>query len=1072
MSDLKQARSSLPQENIQEILDAGFSDKHETLSGMNQYCTPLPFAMECQQHLVKSGLRQPATILDPQCADGNLVRCISGPGYLTLRFGIDIDNRIPDSAGVNLITGNCQKVFEAIADLCPDLRIVCINANPPFGKQWKTADGGKIDSTLSTWRFATKHGNYGFFIANAATIEKLALNTSPLVFDYWKRPASEIWPNMKESLTIGVLFWKRPDEERTSYTPSYEVRKLWGNLNKIIEEERNARPPFNIYLSEAGILKTYLSVRSEVKLKISREQILRLHKINDCHPLTLTTEKESRMLMKELVAAGIYTIQPEALAAIEKALQDVNALAAPIMPVTDFEGVAYADEEEALTCLADYNDGKMRFTGGKTYKLSTGTYKFTQQYKRNKVHYNERTMETYTQEHDCVLSGQDRYIQVLDDSGKRIRFMDRPNVPGQEFEEKMLWQIFRKPVVNTIAETCREHIDTNVAVLKSCEMMAGYKYYPGQLHYLSRVAVKDSALIAAETGCGKTLMAISLLAMKCPDRALIIAPQGTMRSSEVEVDDEESEEFQASQWIRELNKFAPYLQVWEIFSYEDYERICSLNNGELPPGVYVSYPQAMFQNGAKEKVPETWNDEKLNQWAGAMGLATLPKWEEEGEVNTRHWCESVGTEKNGVRCIMEPCLATQIGHLFDCVMLDEAHLVCNLSANVTQMLIRLQPKYRYALTATPIPNVITNLFSLMGWLAVPGWYRGGTRNAAFPYAREDVGRFEATFRSEERDVTQEEENRRKDPRWSGKCTKASPIISSPARLLKLLKPTLAFISKTDCSPGYIKPKVIDVRVPMGKEQVKLYGHFLNRANIQAKHPLVRARKQTAYLRNICADPAGFTHGGPKVSSNMNPKVIAILELTRDILGRGEQVVIINSRVGLTNTLQHKLSDAGVAIARIDSTMSPEQHSQQANLFKSGRARVLLMGIKCAAAYSFDAAENLIIGSLEYSYGPFCQAIGRIDRVTNKMIKNIYCILHKHSIEEIMFDTVSVKGDAATICLKGQRVPRDFKPVDASEVLAIARDRFDVSGATPESECEAKWPKLCDAIRGSLDKLTP
>lgn len=73
---------------------------------------------------------------------------------------------------------------------------------------------------------------------------------------------------------------------------------------------------------------------------------------------------------------------------------------------------------------------------------------------------------------------------------------------------------------------------------------------------------------------------------------------------------------------------------------------------------------------------------------------------------------------------------------------------------------------------------------------------------------------------------------------------------------------------------------------------------------------------------------------------MNPKVIAILELVREILGRGEQVVIINSRIGLTNTLATKLAEAEVVVARIDSTQEAEQHAYQANLFKSKRAQVM------------------------------------------------------------------------------------------------------------------------------------
>jgi len=1052
---VKAARSGMSMENLQEFADA---ENNTGLSSgkQEQYFTPIEVANHYQSKLPSN---RPITILDPQVGDGALVHC--GDQWNVVRYGVEMDNRIETVRRVNLITGNCQKVFEIIDDLWPNLRFVCINANPPFGRRWKLPNGDWIDSTKATWDFVVNHGNYGYFIAGAATIEKLGINTHPWVFLYETKPANTMWKNMREENIIGIVCWKRPGQP--TFTPPAEVYSMWLKVRAMVDEEKTKRPDFNIWL-ENGVLKTYLSQRGTLKLKLSKEQVAKLLKINDCAPLVLTTEKTSRVLLKGLVDAGIYQIQPEAEAAIRNALAEVNSLACPIMPVSDFETVAYADEEDALVCLQDINIDGVRLTGGASYALDTGTYQFTDSFKRNKVHYDEQNKQTYTREHECTLSGADRYIQIKDDTGRAIRFMDKPNKDRASFEkcETLLWQWFKKPTVLTSAETKVALYDQNKAVMDALEMMAGYTYYPGQLDYLARVAAKDSGLVAGETGTGKTLMAITLLALKSPYRALIIAPQGTMRSTEAQDGDDENDEqeFQASQWIKEMNRFAPYLQVWELFSYQDYERICSLNNGVLPPGVYVSYYQAMFSNGARERVPDTWNDEKLNEWCAANGFGKAGDLDKD---DPRKWCDSVGREEDGIRCIIEPCLSTKVGHQFDMVLLDEAHVATNLGANLTQMLIRLQPKFRWALSATPIPNVVSNLFSLMGWLAVPEWYRGGRRNAAWPYARHDLAKFTDTFMSQERDVTQEQENRRKDPKWRGTCVKSSPIISSPARLLKLLKPTMAFISKLDCRADYIAPAIIDVRVPMGKEQMKLYGHFLNRANITG-HPLIRARKQVSYLRNICADPQGFRHGGPKVSSNMNPKVIAILELVRDMIGRKEQVVIINSRCGLTETLQHKLVDAGISIARIDSSITADQHAYQAGLFKSGKAKVMLMGIKCASSYSFDDCNNLIIGSLEYSYGPFNQAIGRIDRVTNKTKKNIYCILHRNSIEEVQFDVVATKGDAATICLRGKRVPRDFKPVDGSEVLAKAIDRFDMTGATPEINCEQSWPKLRDAIR--------
>jgi hypothetical protein len=414
-------------------------------------------------------------------------------------------------------------------------------------------------------------------------------------------------------------------------------------------------------------------------------------------------------------------------------------------------------------------------------------------------------------------------------------------------------------------------------------------------------------------------------------------------------------------------------------------------------------------------------------------------------------------------------MATLIGHHFDMVCLDEGHRCVNLDANVSQMLIRMQPKYRYVFTATPIPNVVSNLFSLMGWICVEDWYKGELRNAAWPYARHEIQRFIDTFQSQERDFTQEAMNdneRKGNGRWKSrsKCIKVSPIISSPARLLKLLKPNMAYISKVMCNERYTEAKIVDVRVGFGDEQAALYAHFMDRGNIDSRNPLIRARKQITYLRNICADPQGFSHGGPKVRSNFNPKTVAILELARDIINKGDQLVIVCARKGQTNTLHTALRDAGVKVSRIDSTISAEQHSHQSNLFKAGKTQVHLMGIKCAVAHSYSECPWMIIGSLEYSWGSLDQARGRIDRVNSKYARTIYCVLHRHSLEEVMFDVVATKCDAATICLQGKRVPRDFKPVDSSELLAKALDEFKDMNSEDETKCELAWPKLAATFK--------
>jgi hypothetical protein len=189
-------------------------------------------------------------------------------------------------------------------------------------------------------------------------------------------------------------------------------------------------------------------------------------------------------------------------------------------------------------------------------------------------------------------------------------------------------------------------------------------------------------------------------------------------------------------------------------------------------------------------------------------------------------------------------------------------------------------------------------------------------------------------------------------------------------------------------------------------------------------------------------------------------------LARDIIAKGDPFVIVCARKGQTDTLYRALKEAGVLLSRIDSTVSAEQHSHQSNLFKAHKTQGLLLGMRCANSYSFSECPYMIIGSLEYSWGSLAQARGRVDRVNSKRPATIYCVLHKHSLEETIFDVVGTKSDAASICLQGRRVPRNFKPLDLSEVLAMSITGFK-SESVDESDCEAQWPKLRQSIADSL-----
>lgn len=1073
---MKQNRSTIDIDTLDEQINAEDSAKWSTLQNTQQYYTPEWLVRKIAAKL-KAMDKLPgwySSVIDPQCGNGNLLSIGKQENnyHPSALYGLDIDKREIDSP----IAGKINKVRMDTVKATEILQKIVANeneyvtqeeyrffthafCNPPFGKRWKVGDD-VVDSSVHTWNWATRYANTVVFISNRKTIEKNGWDKDENTLSYWTEVGC--WDNC--DVEVGIVIWHNGNARSIS---KGMLDTAWKELTAIAEEQSKHRPKWNIYTTASGKLKVYLSRLTKVEYKLSREDVLRLNGINDAHPLALVAEKETRDLMREMVESGKYLIEPDAKTAIDSALAEAEEAACPITPPTEFMMTAYADEEEALECVDPMG---MDLTKGKTYPITTGTYSFNQRFTRKKTHYDAENDEMYTREHECAISGQDRYVMVKDDNGQWIQFKRHADTEKKAWEicDSKLFQVFKRPNVQCLATRYKDKYTNNLSLLSTCELIGGFEYYPGQKDYLARVGIKDYGQIAADVGTGKSLMAISLIAMKAPKRTLICAPRGTIKG-----EDGEEHEYNPSQWVSEIHKFAPYMTVFELFNMEDYYRIIKLNNGKLPMGVYITYYEALTLNKSMESVPASWDDVKLHaEMCRKLGVdpkdekylnaLKVSDDEDSDNVDPSWWSKRIGQDIEGIRCVITPNMATMIGDNFDCVILDENHYACNLDSLRTKALIRLQPKFRYGLSATPIPNRVDNMFSIMGWLCVPDWYRGNRRNAAWPYANDEMNRFQATFLTKERDFTREQDKRKDDRNWNGKCETVSPVIASPARLLKLISPTLSFINKEKCNPNLVSCTVRDVRVPLGLEQAKLYSHFLQRSNIPGKNPLVIARKQSAYLRGICADPMGFDtkqRGGPEVTSNMNPKIMATLKLILELNAKGEQVVVVSSRVGISNTIADLLEQAGITYSRIDSTVSPDNHSTQSNLFKQKKTEVMLMGIKCAVGYSFPECPNEIITSLEWSYGTKAQAEGRVFRVNSKFPVNIWCILHADTIEELMFDKVATKKDAATICLHGERIDVDFKPIDMNELISEAGNKFNIKASKEETEVERELAQV-------------
>jgi len=764
-----------------------------------------------------------------------------------------------------------------------------------------------------------------------------------------------------------------------------------------------------------------------------------------------------RYLMKYGERQGVC-ITDEFKETYRKTVKERKDLRAPFYAPSDYELISYLGDQGEVECVdptqINAAVGRKAFTAGKKYRVSLTPRSYTRYYTRNKPEWDPVTQSMSSVPHSCYRRGGDVAVKVNADQ-RVCTFVDsnlfRIDASAGLFDFAMLWVAFKRPVVETVKELKPKTYDKNIDLLETHEVLSNFNYYPGQKDYIARLACKSHALAAAETGCGKTLVAISLMLLKQASRVLIMAPKGTVKGVGGEI------HYDPAQWEQEIRRFAPNYPVYRLFSRSDFLKLRG-PGGELPEGVFITYPDAYLLNGAVEALPESWTqgdyEKKVAKKMGVTRPGRATPWDNIGHSNV-----------HGIQCIAKPSIATEVGDQFDMVLLDESHLMQSMSAKKTAAFLRLRAKYRYALSATPIPNNIRDIFPVMGWLCVPDWFKGHVGNAAWPYvARGDLA-FAKRFLSTEVDETATRKNYAQGIKRKVRTT--SSTVTNAITLLRILKSSLAFITKKRCNPSLVECNVIDVRVPFGVEQERMYAAYAT-----SQSPLTGQGKyshlvQHTYLRGVCADPMDVKLNASYsfVRSSMNPKLLTLLNLIRECLERGEQVVVVSSRTGQTSELQRRLHAAGVPTARVDSKTNSNNHSAQSNLFKSGEVPVMLMGIKMAQGFSFAQCPNLIVGSLEWNYASKNQAMGRVFRLNSPKDVRIWCVLNSNSIEEVMFDRVSDKQDVSSLCLKGRPSVNDIEVKHADEILMDHVINYRTQGGLqPESECEKQWSKMANRLK--------
>jgi hypothetical protein len=161
--------------------------------------------------------------------------------------------------------------------------------------------------------------------------------------------------------------------------------------------------------------------------------------------------------------------------------------------------------------------------------------------------------------------------------------------------------------------------------------------------------------------------------------------------------------------------------------------------------------------------------------------------------------------------------------------------------------------------------------------------------------------------------------------------------------------------------------------------------------------------------------------GPKRSwTEWTPKLFASLQIVRECLSKGEQVIIGSPFRDFSHAVYSKLQEAEVGAVLLDGSTSPENRGLLAEEFKQRQHAVLVAGLKAMGeGHSFENCSHLILPALSFAYDENEQFIHRVWRINSPKPVTIYPIIMNGSIDQNLHDIFTEKGDSSHLAIDGR-----------------------------------------------------
>lgn len=531
-------------------------------------------------------------------------------------------------------------------------------------------------------------------------------------------------------------------------------------------------------------------------------------------------------------------------------------------------------------------------------------------------------------------------------------------------------------------------------------------FHPHQLDNYARLAIAGSAIYAADPGTGKTLAAFAVPFLLADIR-------------------------QRSGRAIDLANPTAFI-VPKVRFY-----LCSYN--------------ALGQNGGDE-----WPDDRDGH---APAVATMQR-----KGIDPGYCNGIGQEKRGIRCIGSPTLATALtclGGVIDCVIADEAVKAKNQDSFAGEALARMHTAHRFAFSGTPIKSNLPDIHPLAEWVAgAPAASSqlavGSIQSAAdcftvliiapeqlheqFMETARDIFRTTCTilhtaadafadahlsarmtrrdtaqarrlslpgrdrfceqFLATEHNITRERREFLKGRRR--KFSAPSHIITRRHLLHRTLAPFILRQRKADLGIPLIKNMKQTIQLPFAAAQWNHYKETLDADTGDSFAGTVTALRQSAIM-------------APKMPAT--PKLEWTLRKIIEKMWDGKQGLVLSPFTAFSKALRDVLHAHDIPCLLLDGSVSPAKRGMLAKQFKNGSIPVLIGGQRSmGTGSSFPNAQYLIKPGGEWSHDDNDQTDQRHDRLDSPDDVDTYTLITSGSIDERIHDRASSRAANSSAAL--------------------------------------------------------